>query len=656
MDVVPHYWDILDFLDLRAQPSEPSIPGPIKKQLVTPGKKFGKTVTSFTASADSGGRHCVVCTSERHPLHVCPRFKRMSHEDRRSTVKKNKLCLNYLSGGHFIKQCRSSHKCKRCQRPHHTLLHVDREGDANPISLQPTGPAETPVVPSWVVLNTAVKLRSSSLLMTCQVIVFAPDGSSVQARALLDNTSSASFVSERLAQCLRLPRAHQSVRVSGIAGSSPNHSMHSIASFQISPVYHSGKKINLTAVVVPKVTCDLPVYPVPFDSAWSHISGIPLADPAFGQPGQVDMLFGVDIFVDVLGQGRRVGPPGTPVAVETEFGWVLSGSTDKSVFPQQDSPQVTALHTSAVCDDDVLRRFWEVEESPMNTPALSPEERAVVHHFEMNHSRTKEGRFIVPLPQRADTKPLGESRSQAVRRFLALECSLKRKNRFQELDAVMQEYLTLGHAEVVPLEDMEKDPTEVFYLPMHVVYKSSSSSTKVRAVFDASAKSSSGVSLNDTLLVGPTVHSTLIDVILRFRAHRVALTADVSKMYRAIELAPSDRDFHRFVWRSGPDRILMDYRMTRATFRVSASCFAANMAVKQNANELAQEYPLAAETVNQSFYVDDGLTSADDVDTAVVLQRQLQDLFARGGFVLRKWNSSEPSVLQAIPPELCELK
>ena len=76
----------------------------------------------------------------------------------------------------------------------------------------------------------------------------------------------------------------------------------------------------------------------------------------------------------------------------------------------------------------------------------------------------------------------------------------------------------------------------------HVVYKSSSSTTKIRAVFDASANSNSGVSLNDTLLVGPTVHPPLLNVLLRFRAHRVALTADVSKMYRAIQLVQPDRD------------------------------------------------------------------------------------------------------------------
>ena len=71
-------------------------------------------------------------------------------------------------------------------------------------------------------------------------------------------------------------------------------------------------------------------------------------------------------------------------------------------------------------------------------------------------------------------------------------------------------------------------------------------------MFGTSAESSTGVSFNDTLMVGPTVHP-LIDVLMRFRQHRIALTADISKMYRAIEMVTNDRDFHRFVWRKDPN-------------------------------------------------------------------------------------------------------
>jgi hypothetical protein len=220
----------------------------------------------------------------------------------------------------------------------------------------------------------------------------------------------------------------------------------------------------------------------------------------------------------------------------------------------------------------------------------------------------------------------------------------------------MQEYFDLKHAEPVPTADLEKPQHDVFYLPMHAVKKESSSTTEIRALFDASAKSSSNVSLNDLLLVGPTVHSSLIDVLLRFRLHRIALTADVSKMYRAIELVESDRDLHRFVWRSDPDKPLEDYRMTRITFGVSASSFAANMTVKRNAMDHTAEFPRAAEAVETAFYVDDCLSGSDQVEEAIDLHQQLQNLFAKGGFLLRKWNSSDPNVLRHIKPELRDMQ
>ena len=89
--------------------------------------------------------------------------------------------------------------------------------------------------------------------------------------------------------------------------------------------------------------------------------------------------------------------------------------------------------------------------------------------------------------------------------------------------------------------------------------------------------------------------------------------------------------------------------MTRITFGVAASPFAANMAVRQNVLNHINEFPLAAEAVLlTSFYVD-GLTGADSIDNAINLQKQLQSLFAKGGFLL---NSNAPSVVEQIAPEL----
>ena len=228
---------------------------------------------------------------------------------------------------------------------------------------------------------------------------------------------------------------------------------------------------------------------------------------------------------------------------------------------------------------------------------------------------------------------------------------MKAKGQFQEFAKAMNEYFELDHAEAVPSGNLSKPHQDIYYMPMHVVRKSSTT-TKIRIVFDASAKTSTVTSLNEQFMIGPTVHSPLIDVLLRFRNFRIAMTTDVSRMYCAVLLPEEQRNLHRFIWRDDPTEPLKEYRMTRLTFGVSASSFTANMAVKRNAFELENEYPQAAKDVIESFYVDDGLIGAETIQEASELQSQLQELFHKGGFVLRKWKASNDIVLDKVPDHL----
>ena len=361
-----------------------------------------------------------------------------------------------------------------------------------------------------------------------------------QKPGLLDSAFSVSFISERLAQRLRLHRTHQSAQISGIAGLSHHSHTQSVASFSVSSAYSHSKEISVTAIVVPGITCDLPTHKVSMQPTWKHLSGLQLSDPEFGKPDRIDLLFGVDVFSEVMKHGWRRDAQGSPTALETTLGWVWLG---------------------------------------------------VMYH-----------RLFTLIMQSRYTHLLYlGTRSTAVKHFLSLERSLNSKGQFNQFSEVIQEYFDMGHAEQVPPSSTHLSPEHTFYLPMHAVRKSSSSTTKIRAVFDASVKSSSGVSQNDLLLVGPTVHSTLLDVLLRFRTHCVALTTDVSRMYRAVLLTESDKDLHRFVWRKSTSEPLKDFRMTRVTFGVSSLSFIANMCVKQNALHYASEFPLASEAVHKSF-------------------------------------------------------
>jgi hypothetical protein len=176
-------------------------------------------------------------------------------------------------------------------------------------------------------------------------------------------------VSEHLAQTLGLPRTKPDIVISGIAGITHQSQSHSFATFEVAPVGLSTKVLSVNAAIVPQVTCELPPHPIHFKTEWDHLTNLQLADPEFGSPGRIDLLLGVDVFVKVLLTGRRYGKPGTPTAFETHFGWVLAGSIEGN-----NSHCLVTYHVTLDSCDDILRKFWEIEDSPLSKGVMSPEE------------------------------------------------------------------------------------------------------------------------------------------------------------------------------------------------------------------------------------------------------------------------------------------
>ena len=172
--------------------------------------------------------------------------------------------------------------------------------------------------------------------------------------------------------------------------------------------------------------------------------------------------------------------------------------------------------------DELLQKFWKVESCDFRFPYYSHGKQAVINHFDDNYHHNEQERFIVPLPRKVEVEPLGETRTMAVRRLLSLEQSLRSKGKFKEFAEVISEYIQEGNAEQDPPEDLTTSRDQVFYLPVHVVCKETRTTTKLHVVFNASAKSSTGVSLNGQLLVVPTVHAQLLDVLMRFHRHGIA--------------------------------------------------------------------------------------------------------------------------------------
>lgn len=282
------------------------------------------------------------------------------------------------------------------------------------------------------------------------------------------------------------------------------------------------------------------------------------------------------------------------------------------------------------------------------------EEQQACEHFQATHTRLPDGRYEVSLPRLGSAPVLGKSRDQAVRRYHSVERSLLRQGKWDDYQAAVEDFVIQGRAERVPPEDLVKPPHLTYYLPMHGVIKATSTTTKVHPVCDASARSSSGVSLNETLLTGPSLYPPIISIINAFRLPTIAMTVDVSKMYRQISLAHTEWDFHRFV-HCGSGGDLQDYRMKRLTFGVKTSPYLASQVLRQITQDHHADHPVAADIVAKSFYMDDMLTGADIVGDAQHIQKDLNALLARGGMPLCKWRSNSSQLLDSIPAELREL-
>jgi hypothetical protein len=175
----------------------------------------------------------------------------------------------------------------------------------------------------------------------------------------------------------------------------------------------------------------------------------------------------------------------------------------------------------------------------------------------------------------------------------------------REYNAIIQDQLERGIVEVV--EDLGDTPKMVHYLPHHAMIRQDKRTTKVRVVYDTSARSS-GPSLNDCLHSGPKFNQRILEILLRFRSYPIALVADIEKAFLMISIAPKDRDVLRFLWLKDAfqeESEIVKLRFTRVVFGVSPSPFLLNATIQHHIDKYQNSHPELVKVLMQSMYVDD---------------------------------------------------
>lgn len=293
------------------------------------------------------------------------------------------------------------------------------------------------------------------------------------------------------------------------------------------------------------------------------LSNLQLADPLYTSSAHIDILLDMGTTNRCSKDGVLHSHDRSLKAKNTVFGWTVGGHHTQLHQSSSSSPTSLRVTVNEEDPNSFLKKFWDLDQFSSEHQLLSSEDQQAVDHFNSTFRRDPDGRYRVALPRRTPTPQLGCSRETARQRFLNNERSLQRRGALTQFNDTVAEYGNLGHAEKVPEHDLDKPSESVYVLPMHGVTKLSSSSTKLRVVFDASAASSNGVSLNDTLLSGPSLYPLLSSVITRFRTHEIGMTSDITKMFREVSLVDEDKDYHRFLQR-GSDGVLHDWRMSRS--------------------------------------------------------------------------------------------
>ncbi|GBM69371.1 hypothetical protein AVEN_272189-1 [Araneus ventricosus] len=258
----------------------------------------------------------------------------------------------------------------------------------------------------------------------------------------------------------------------------------------------------------------------------------------------------------------------------------------------------------------------------------------------------------MPFKPEIEKNSLGDSYQMASK---MLDNLWKRLNRDPTMKFLysefLREYKNLNHMEEITNCNHSNDG---YFLPHHGVLRPSSITTKLRVVFDARAKTTTGYSLNDLLCAGGVLQDDLFSILTRFRKHQYAFTADISKMFRQIEINPSQRKYLKILWKEGPEENVKRFALKTVTYGTTSAPFLATRTLQQLAKDERENFPIASKVLLEDFYMDDCLSGASDINQFMALKKELGELLLRGGMTLHKWCSSESSESDLYPFNYCE--
>lgn len=606
-------------------------------------KQPPSSASALQAFSETSSVGCGFC-NKPHASERCFKVLQLSPSERQEKVRSAELCFVCLKKGHISKGCKA--KCVRCKGNHNVLLCF--KGNSLPKGSekvnvgQPAKEGEgergnTTVRPGEFVgishssHNSNVPLKQMcSVLPTAKVKVCGNNGKYSEATLLFDSGSDKSYVSSKFVRKVRPTWvSSEQISYSAFGGSSSKSTHCNIYNLNLVDV--NGAVLSLLAAEVPSICAPLLRPSVPADNLHAFKS-VQFADE-YVQDREltIDILIGLDAYWKFIIPNSCLQVEGL-VAQETLFGWVLSGTCASVHEGNVGFSQMLCINETS------LHKFWDLESVGICHQEVNAVDNNPVLKTFSETVKFKDGRYEVALPWKSvsDKCSLQNNEKLAKRRLSCLMHKFKTDSKLQEeYDAVFKSYEQEGIIEEVPESEMN-GPYPTFYLPHRPVIREISTTSKVRPVFDASAVSYNGISLNHCLESGPSLNPLLVEVLIRFRRWKVALTADITKAFLQINVRKEDRDVHRFLWNINGNIHTM--RFVRVPFGNKSSPFLLNATLKHHLKGFPDSEVITE--LNENMYVDDWLSGADSAEEACVKFNEARSVLSKASMSLSKWKSN----------------
>ncbi len=500
------------------------------------------------------------------------------------------------------------------------------------------------------VTEVRVGVRKNTLLQTAKAVISNGE-TQIKMRLLFDICAQHSFINEEVCQKLRLPtKRRDNMVLNAFEKDSSEKRKLRVVSLKLKGCHGP---VSVELYVVPRICAPLHGQTIELaQQSFSHLFGLKLADSSLNCPTlSIDILIGGDFYWSFFTGRISRGVSTAPVAMESSFGWVLSGSMEADSSSSSSVNVVTNSHTLMipVADRDAaivekVHEFWDLENAGLKT-----REEEVLDNF--NETVSFDGKnYTVRLPFCCDPSVLADNFSLSQKR---LSSSLRKMSetpdKLKAYDNVIRNWEKEGIIESVE-RGVDTDKPK-HYFPHHGVENYERATTKLRVCMDASAHIRNHPSMNEVLGVGKCMLPRLFDILIRFRCWMYALISDMKQAFLQIRIDERDRDYLRFLWVDDISKeipTIVAKRFTSVLFGLKSSPFLLAATLEHHANKYKDSNPEFVEMFLRDLYVDDNTTGVNDVNTGFEYYLFVRFMLLEGGFVIRKWFSNSNDLFQRI--------